>query len=171
MSFEELILKFSKRIKQLADKAFIQSSVIDKDDLYQEMIYNLWERWRNGELEDKTDAYIIGSCYFHLKNYLRRFKEKSKLISFNEPSEKMDVHLEELVPDKKPLFDKKVDDAIFIQKMKSNEMTRREKEVTELLEKGHTLREIGKKLDISHVRVLKIKENIGKKFKKGGYQK
>ena len=70
MSFEELILKFSKRIKQLADKAFIQSSVIDKDDLYQEMIYNLWERWRNGELEDKTDAYIMGSCYFHLKNYL-----------------------------------------------------------------------------------------------------
>jgi len=37
--------------------------------------------------------------------------------------------------------------------------------VAELLSQGYTLRAIGRRLDISHPRVFKIKENIGKKFK------
>ena len=43
-------------------------------------------------------------------------------------------------------------------------MTRREKDVIELLAQGDTLRDIGKRLGISHVRVLKIRENISGKF-------
>jgi len=75
--------------------------------------------------------------------------------------------LEEFIPDQKPLITERWDDAIFIQQMKEKELTRREKEVAEFLSQGYTLREIGMKLSISHVRVLKIKENMGKKFKKG----
>lgn len=170
MEFDRLVKKFSSQIKHLADKSFIPFKIIDKEDLYQEMLYHLWERWRKGELIDKTDAYIIGSCYFHLKNYLRRFKEKTKLISLNEPLGKEGTSLEELIPGQTSLFEKKVDDVLFIHQMKIKELSRREKEVAELLEQGYTLREIGKKLSISHVRVLKIKKNIGKKFKKRGYQ-
>jgi len=77
------------------------------------------------------------------------------------------ILLEELISDQKPLITEKWDDAIFIQQMKEKELTRREKEVAELLSQDYTLRDIGMKLSISHVRVLKIKENIGKKFKKG----
>jgi len=171
MEFSELVKKFSPRIKQLAARIPPFSQAIDQEDLYQEMLFHLWERWKNGEFEDKTDGYIIGSCYFHLKNYLRKFREKAKLVSLQEPLGEDGIPLEELIPDQKPLISERWDDAIFIQQMKEKELTRREKEVTELLCQGYTLREIGTKLGISHVRVLKIKENIGKKFKKLGYPK
>lgn len=169
--FRELVKKFSPWIKQLASKMPTFSQSIDKDDLYQEMLFHLWERWRKGEFEDKNDAYIKGSCWFHLKNYLRKFREKAKLVSLYEPLGENGITLEELIPDQKPLITQKWDDAIFIQQMKEKELTRREKEVAELLSQGYTLREIGKRLGVSHVMVLKIKEKIAKKFKIGGYQK
>ncbi|MCX7918125.1 MAG: sigma-70 family RNA polymerase sigma factor [bacterium] len=171
MEFESLLKKYSRRIKHLAIKSAVPSSAIDKEDLYQEMVYHLWERWRKGELEDKTDAYIIGSCYFHLKNYLRRFKPTATIASLHDPIGEEEMLLEELIPDRKALVEQRVDDVLFIRKLKEKEFTRREKEVVELLAEGYTLREISQKLAISHVRVLKIKKNISKKFKKGGYQK
>ena len=132
MKFEELVKKFSPKIKRLANRTFIPSKVINKDDLYQEMLSHLWERWRKGELGDKTDSYIIGSCYFHIKNYLRRFKEKTKLISLNEPLGEEGLSLEELIPSQTPLFEEKVDDILFIRKMKKKELNRREKEVADV---------------------------------------
>ena len=167
MEFKELVERFSPYIKWLASKSYIPSSAIDKNDLYQEMLFSLWQRWRKGELTNKTDGYIKGSCYFCLKNYLRKFKEKTRLISLQEPLGEDGATIEELIPDPKSLITERWDDAIFIQQMKEKELTRREKEVAEFLSQGYTLRDIGKKLGISHVRVLKIKENIGKKFKKG----
>ena len=167
MEFEELAKRFSPYIRYLSSRSYIPSSAIDKEDLYQEMLFSLWERWRKGELTDKTDSYIKGSCYFCLKNYLRKFKEKAKLISLQEPLGENGVSLEELIPDQKSLLPERLDDAIFIQQMKEKELTRREKEVTNFLSQSYTLREIGKRLGVSHVMVLKIKENIAKKFKKG----
>lgn len=166
MEFEELVERFSPYIRWLASRSYIPSSAIDKEDLYQEILFHLWERWRKGELTDKTPAYIRGSCYFHLKNYLRKFREKVKLVSLQEPLGEEGITLEELIPDQKLLLPERLDDAIFIQQMKEKELTRRESGVAELLSQGYTLRAIGMKLCISHVRVLKIKENIGKKFKK-----
>lgn len=171
MDFLELVKRFSSRIKHLSSRTFIPSQSIDQEDLYQEMIYHLWERWRKGEFEGKNDAYIMGSCYFHLKNYLRRFKEKGKIVSLNAPLGEEGISLEELIPDKTSLFEEKIDDVIFIEQMKDKELTRREKEVADLLSQSYTLREIGEKLGISHVRVFKIKKGISKKFKDGGYQK
>lgn len=167
MEFEELVKRFSPYIRYLSSKSYIPSSAIDKEDLYQEILFSLWERWRKGEFFDKTDGYIRGSCYFTLKNYLRKSKEKVKLVSLQEPLGENGLLLEEFIPDQKPLITERWDDAIFIQQMKEKELTRREKEVAEFLSQGYTLREIGMKLSISHVRVLKIKENMGKKFKKG----
>jgi RNA polymerase sigma factor (sigma-70 family) len=171
MEFSELVKKFSPWIKQLTARMPTFSQSIDKDDLYQEILFSLWEKWKNGEFSDKTDGYIKGSCYFHLKNYLRKFREKAKLVSLHEPLGEEGVTLEELIPDQKSLRPERWDDAIFIQQMKEKELTHREKEVAEFLLQDYTLRDIGKKLGISHVRVLKIKENIGKKFKMRGYQK
>ncbi|MFH1859938.1 MAG: sigma-70 family RNA polymerase sigma factor [bacterium] len=166
MEFEELAKRFSPYIKYLALKSYIPSSAIDKEDLYQEMLASLWERWRKGELTDKTDGYIKGSCYFVLKNYLRKFREKAKLVSLQEPLGEDDVTLEELIPDQKSLLlPERLDDAIFIQQMKERELTRREKEVAEFLSQSYTLREIGERLGISHVMVLKIKKEMNRKFK------
>lgn len=162
-----MVKKFSSQIRQLAARMPIFSQSIDKDDLYQEMLFSLWERWKKGEFEGKNDAYIRGSCYFHLKNYLRKFRKEVKLVSLEESLGENGVPLEELIPDQKPLISERWDDAIFIQQMKEKELTRREKEVAEFLSQGYTLREIGKRLGISHVMVVKIKENIGKRFKRG----
>ena len=101
MEFSELVKKVSPRIKQLAARIPTFSPAIDKEDLYQEMLFSLWERWRKGEFEDKTEAYIRGSCYFHLKNYLRKFREKVKLVSLQAPLGEDGVPLEELIPDQK----------------------------------------------------------------------
>jgi RNA polymerase sigma factor (sigma-70 family) len=144
----------------------ISSQIIGHDDLYQEMLYHLWEGCIRGEFEGKNDAYIRGGCYFHLKNYLRKTTEHVHLISLNEPFDDEGNTLEDIIPSQTAPFDVRVDDALFIQQMKDKELTRREKEVTELLAQGYTLRDIGKRLNISHVRVLKIKENIGSKFTK-----
>lgn len=166
-----MVKKFSPQIRQLAARIPTFSQSIDKEDLYQEMLFHLYKRWENGDFEGKDDAYIIGSCYFHLKNYVRKFREKAKIVSLNEAIGENGVTLEELIPDQKSLISERQDDAIFIQQMKEKELTRREKEVAELLLQNYTLREIGARLGISHVMVLKIKKNIGKKFKKMGYQK
>jgi len=58
MEFSELVKKFSPRIKQLAARMPTFSQSIDQDDLYQEILFSLWERWRKGEFDDKTDGYI-----------------------------------------------------------------------------------------------------------------
>ncbi|MDI6781447.1 MAG: sigma-70 family RNA polymerase sigma factor [bacterium] len=166
MEFTELVKKFSPYLKRLSNKVAIPSRVIGHDDLYQEMLYRLWEGWLRGEFKGKNDAYIRGGCYFHLKNYLRRHTEHVKHISLNEPLDDEGNTLEDIIPAQTAPFDVRVDDALFIQQMKNKELTRREQEVSELLAQGYTLRDIGKMLNISHVRVLKIKENIGSKFTK-----
>ncbi len=172
MEFKELVDKFSKRIRYLVSNSVIPSQGIGKEDLYQEILIHLWQSWSQGELEGKTDSYIIKGCYFYLKNYLRKFGEKARIINLNEPiDEESDISLGELIPDPRPLFDERIDNILFIQQMKEKELTRRENEVFELLSQGYTLRDIGKSLGISHVRVLKIKEHISKKFKDKGYQK
>ncbi len=161
MEFGKLLERFSPNIKSLISKTTYLPQFIDKNDLFQEITIHLFERWKRGELEEKTDSYIIISCYFHLKNYLRKHKEKAKIISLNEPVGERGDTLEDLIPDKKPLFDEKIDDAIFIQKLT---LTQREHDVARFLGEGYTLRDIGKKLGISHVMVLKIKEKIKGKF-------
>jgi RNA polymerase sigma factor (sigma-70 family) len=154
MEFFELVKRISSKIRILSSK-FSLPSAIDREDLYQECSLHLWERWRKGELEDKTDAYIITSCWFHLKNYIRRFKKMARIVSLNE--------LEDLIP-KTPLFDKRVDDILFIQQAKKR-LTEREWDVMDLLSQGYTLREIGERLGISHVMVLKIRDSIARKFR------
>ncbi|MEW6608303.1 MAG: sigma-70 family RNA polymerase sigma factor [bacterium] len=168
MEFEELVKRFSSKIKHLASKTFISSQMIDREDLYQEMVYHLWERWRRGELEGKTDAYIMGSCYFYLKNYLRKNKEKTKIISLNEPIGEGKEEIGELIPDQKPLIDERIDDILFVRRIMQKGLKQREKEVATFLSEGWTLRGIGEKLGISHVMVLKIKKDIEKKIKAQG---
>lgn len=166
VEFEKLVKKFSSYLKWLSNKVVIPSRAIGQDDLYQEMLYHLWERWKQGEFDEKNDGYIRGSCYFHLKNYLRRYTEKVDIISLDKPFDEEGNTLMDIIPDHAPSFEVRVDDALFIQQMKAKELTRREKDVIELLAQEYTLRDIGKRLGISHVRVLKIKNNIGSKFAK-----
>lgn len=95
----------------------------------------------------------MGSCYFHLKNYLRRFGDKAKIISLNKPVGEWGsdsifgegITLEDLIP-VAPLFEQNVEDVLFIRQMKEKELTRQENEVAEFLSQDYTFREIGKKI-------------------------
>ncbi|MFQ5866525.1 MAG: sigma-70 family RNA polymerase sigma factor [bacterium] len=137
---------------------------IDEDDLMQEMSLHLWKKWKQGELEGKTESYLLQSCWFHLQNYLRTVDDKGEIISFDEPIDSEETTLGEIIPDNSQHLPELINWKIIIEKMRTNGLTKREKEVFALCLEGYTLREIGKRLDISFVRVSKIQKHICKKW-------
>lgn len=160
MEFEIFLKKFEPELKKIAFRLNEIPEFIDENDLVQEMRIHLWLKWKNGEFGDKTSSYILQSCYFHIKNYLRKIKD-----NFTE------INIEEiLLQNCKSYFcyslnlvEEKFDESLINRKF-----TQREKQVYILCKQGLTLREIGKILKISFVRVYKIKNNIKKKILEQG---
>jgi DNA-binding CsgD family transcriptional regulator len=63
-------------------------------------------------------------------------------------------------------IDKTVDAKLVLNSLGKSRLTRREKQVLDLSLKGMTVREIGVKLGVSHVRVIKLKQHIKEKYNK-----
>lgn len=164
--FNKLIDELKPTLKKLSAKnRFL--GFIDKDDLYQEALINLWRRFSAGELQDKTTSYILRSCYFHIQNYIRTHKVKNKSLSLEEPvmyEEGAPLYLKDIIRDKGQDSLGQLDSRLIVEDIMNNGLTKREKEVFGLLYEGLNLREAAKKLSISHVRVLKIKQNISLKY-------
>ena len=141
---------------------------IDKDDLFQEALINLWRRLKAGQFEDKTPSYIVRSCYFHIQNYIRTHKFQYNTVSLEEPVMVNDVdvfYLKDVIRDKAGDPLEQLDSRLIVESILNNGLAKREKEVFLLLYAGLNLREAAKRLGISHVRVLKIKQNICAKYK------
>ena len=68
------------------------------------------------------------------------------------------------MPATKEPLGKILDRHLVLEDIKNNGFTKREKEVFSLILGGYTVRETGKKLDISHVMVIKYKQRIMKKW-------
>ena len=85
MSFEELIERISPKLKGIIYKIHGSFHSLSEEDLYQEAVLQLWVDHNNGKLSDKTDSYILQSCYFYLKNYMRSLQDKTSLMSMNMP--------------------------------------------------------------------------------------
>ena len=85
MSFEELIERISPKLKGIIYKIHGSFHSLSEEDLYQEAVLQLWVDHNNGKLSDKTDSYILQSCYFYLKNYMRTLQDKTSLMSMNMP--------------------------------------------------------------------------------------
>ena len=81
MDFRELTSRISRKLKGIACKLNGHPSFLNEEDLYQEAMVHLWLDCQGGKLTDKTDSYILQSCYFHLKNYLRKNYDKARLVS------------------------------------------------------------------------------------------
>ena len=167
MNFEELVKKISEKLRGLIYNIHFASSFLDREDLFQEAICHLWLRFRRGELVDKNESYILKSCYFHLKNFQRTHLEKFNLVNPAKESEDENETMDplEFISEERDNFNY-LNAKILVSDIQNNGLTKREREVFNLLLQGLTVREISRCLKISHVRVIKIESHIKGKYEK-----
>lgn len=165
MYFEELVKRISPTLKRITYKLNGHFSYFGDEDLYQEALVYLWEQFCKGRLEGNTDSYILQGCYFHLKNYLRKIKDKSRLVSLETLIGQEDRDLEEVLCKEFPgVYFDNLENDILLEHIQNNGFSEREKEVLSFSLEGLTSRQIGERLGISHVRVVKIKKRLRKKI-------
>jgi len=161
MTFEELSKRISPTLKRITYKLNGHFSFFNDEDLFQEAMVRLWEDFQAGKLQDKTDSYILQGCYFHLKNYLRKTQDKARLISMEKIAEEEGLGLEEMLATDAPLSAYEDLDKMFLsERLSSLGLGEREKDILSLSLEGITVREIGKRLGISHVMVVKLKAKM-----------
>ena len=160
MEFEKLYKRISSRLKRIAYFYSAREHAFDRDDLYQEMAGYLWDTYKDGVPDGLNDAYIVKGCEFHILNYMRKQREKVYKISMEEPLNESGNTLKETLSDGAESIDKTVDKKMLVDYIMNNGFSKREKEVFGLLLEGYTVREAGKKIGISHVMVVKLKNRL-----------
>lgn len=166
-AFEKLIRKINPKLKAITHRLNGRFTFFNDQDLYQEALLHLWLDYKADKLFDKTDSYILQGCYFYLQNYIRTVQDKRKIFSLDAIIGEDDATLEEILPaqDIEPYFDY-LNSKIFVEKMQNNGLTMQEKKVLSFYLEGLTVREIGKRMNISHVRVIKLKNKIRQRYEK-----
>jgi RNA polymerase sigma factor (sigma-70 family) len=167
MDFEPAYKKFLVPITKLAKKSRRYTGFINEEDIAQEMLIHLWREYQNGEFQDKTDSYIIQSLWFCSKNYIRKKIGKRLFLSLDDPIDGEEVTLKDIIPDHSSSPAEILESKMSIQRMTNSGLTKREEEVLNLCLEGCNLREIGKRLAISHVMVFKIRGKIQRKIRSG----
>lgn len=173
MSMEEadfivFLRGIAPRLKSIAVKLNRGFSSLDDRDLFQEAVIFLWEHFRKGDFADKTESYVLQGCYFHMQNSIRLSKDRIKRVCIDAPRED-GCGPDELcflagpAPDE---FIEILDSRLLAEVICNNGLTAREKSFLPLFAQGLTTREIGGKMGVSHVRVIKIKKIIGEKCRK-----
>jgi len=168
MTFEELVKRLTPKLKRITYKLNVYFSYFNDEDLYQEALMQLWQDYSAGRLNDKTDSYILQGCFFHLKNYLRKNYARINATSLEEnyaDSEASDLSKVLCIKDRRFCLDE-INSNLIVDKINHDGLTAREKEVFLLALRGFTTREIGNKIGISHVRVVKLKKRIKEKCQK-----
>jgi len=161
--FEEIIRKLSPTLRRITHKLNGHFTFFDDDDLFQEALEHLWLLFQDGKLKDNTDSYVLQGCFYHLKNYLRKTLDKSKLMSLNKIIDEDDTTLDDFLAYEGASAIQEIDYSLLVEAAKENGLSKRELQVLSLSLEGLTLREIGHRLDISHVMVMKVKDKIKKK--------
>lgn len=165
MLFEDLVKRISPTLKRITYKLNGRFTFFNDDDLYQEALLRLWLDFKEGKLTDKTDSYILQGCYFHLKNYIRKVKDKADLVSLDALINEEGTDLEDILCLENPLTClADLENKILIGEIQNNGLTKREKEVLSFCLEGLTVREIGQRLGVSHVRIVRVKNNLRKKL-------
>ena len=169
MNFGILLKRISPGLKRLARRLTRGHNIhgfFDEEDLYQEMCIHLWNNFKNGVPDNLNDAYIIKGCEFYIRNYLRKKREKAYVISLEKPLNENGDTLKNILTDKREPLDRLVDKKMTIADIRSNGCNEREEKVFSLLLTGYTVREVGERLGISHVMVVKHKKKTLKKWQR-----
>ncbi|MDD2679795.1 MAG: sigma-70 family RNA polymerase sigma factor [Candidatus Omnitrophica bacterium] len=165
MGFAELTKKLSPTVKRIAYRLNGHYRSFSHDDLYQEAMLHLWNDFREGKLQDKTDSYILQGCYFYLKNYIRKVNEKFNSLSIEAmPGEGEGKRLEEILS--LPAVNdcrNHLNNKFICEDIQNNGFNPREKKILVFLREGLTMRQIGKKTGRSHVSVVKAVSRIRQK--------
>ena len=156
-TYEELIKKIDPHLKFISKSFKNNLRYISPEDILQELYFDLWQKWSTGKLKKKNISYIKKGCFYFLKNFSRKYSEKLRIV----PDYNPEIIAEKELVTRKNLIERKIDDAIFIKQIRDAHFSMRDKEVIELTMKNYSTREIGKKIGISHSRVIQIQ----KKFK------
>lgn len=167
MKFEEFLNEYRPSIEKMASSLSKSYTSFDKKDLAQEAYCHLWELFCDNKIEGKNKTYILRSCWFYLKNYLRKNQDSIMPECLDMPIGEDGETLREIIPDietEPKICIERLSAKILVNEIGSNGLTAREKEVFFLCLEGYTTREIGEVLGISHVRVVKIQKNIRDKY-------
>lgn len=167
ISFKVLVRKLSPTIKRIAYRLNGRYRSFDHDDLYQESLLHLWKDFNTGKLADKTDSYILQGCYFHLKNCIRKINERPNVVSLESlMDDHQGANLEDFVFSRyitQPDLREQTDIKLTAGAIQNNGFSPREKKIISFLSEGLTTREIGGRVGLSHVGVVKAVKKIRKK--------
>lgn len=166
MDFEQLRQKLSPTIKRIAYRLNGHYRSFSHDDLYQEAVIHLWSNFLKGKLSDKTDSYILQGCYFHLRNYIRKVNERSGIVSIDAAlSGESGATMEDVLGEYWSCEDcrEELHNKFLAQNIRNNGFSPREKMLLEYCSLDLTTRDIGKRLEVSHVTVLKMMGRIRQK--------
>jgi RNA polymerase sigma factor (sigma-70 family) len=163
-SFENLVATLSPTLRRITHKLNGHFSFMDDQDLFQEALIHLWLHFQSGDLSDKTESYILQGCYFHLKNYIRKTRDSVAVFSLDSAMDEDGPHAEGLLVADDLAPYEEVEAGFEIEAITGSGSAGREKAVLFFCLEGMTMREIGKRLGISHVSVLKIRNKIRKRY-------
>lgn len=159
LEFTVLLKRLSPTIRRISYKASREGFYFDHEDLFQEALVYMWNAYLAGKLRDKTDSYILQGCYFSLKNYIRTHSRNSKAVSLDALCGENCDDIEEALAFKREQPKAYLDyfhNKFLVDAIRNNGLSEREKEVLFLYAEGLTTREIGARLGVSHVSVVKI---------------
>jgi RNA polymerase sigma factor (sigma-70 family) len=169
MDFNLLLKRISPILKRIIFRLNSRFTFFNEEDLYQEAVIHLWQDCNNGKLSDKTDSYVLQGCYFHLKNYIRKNRVKVRCVSIEEQVDEEGLNYREYLSFQDTAGREYLDNLhnkLLAETIRNNGLTSREKEILSFYAQGLASREIGKRLGVSHVRVVKLMSRIREKCKK-----
>jgi RNA polymerase sigma factor (sigma-70 family) len=163
MRFEELTKRVSPKLKAIARKLDGRYTSFDDDDLYQEAILELWQKYNQHKLRGKNDSYILQGSMFFLKNHIRKVYKKidSHSVSLNAIlTDSEDCTLEDVIPSFCTEGSKESLEVKLLLEDINKLLDERQREVLRCTLDDVTVRDIGKHLGISHAMVIKIRNKI-----------
>lgn len=158
--FDTLINRLSPTIRRISHRLNGHFTFFNDDDLCQEAMMHLWVAFQEGKLTGKNDSYILQGCYYHLKNHIRTTMDRAKLTSMDRPVDEEGTMLKDLIADPNGTRFENIEGSIISEEVIKNGLSDREITALGYLLDGFTTREIGQKMGVSHVSVIKIKNKI-----------
>jgi RNA polymerase sigma factor (sigma-70 family) len=167
MEFEMLVKKLAPTLKRITYKLNGHFTFFSDEDLFQEALIFLLKDYREGKLEDKTDSYILQGCYFYLKNHIRKVQDKVTMVSLSSLLNEEGADLEDVLPSTMPVSQPAfAQERKLIKDMEENGLSDKERRIVDLCMEGLTVRQIGKRLGVSHVMVVRLRNDIRNKCRR-----